>query len=187
MPLAAVRHRGEMGGIEGIEDLDRTVKLIGLYDIRIQQINDEMQVAINKIKEEALAKRQVIEADRAGLLALAQTYVKANRDMLLNGKKTRSLNFGKIGFRMSTAKLDIPKKGSDAMAELVALIEKLAAEQPEPFAGVPVITEKSVQKSGLQFLSDDELALLGLERPDGDDVFFIQPDRAALAEVQDAQ
>lgn len=187
MPVAAIRHRGEMGGIEGVKDLDQTIKLIGLYDIRVQQINDEMQVAINRIKDEALVKRQEIEADRATLLALAETFVKSNRDVLLEGKKTRTLDFGKVGFRKSNAKLDLPKKGTDQMEELVALIEKLARERPEPFAAIPVIVQKSVTKGGLSALDDDDLGALGLERGEGDDVFFVQPNRECLAEVQDGQ
>lgn len=195
MQAQAIRHRGEMGGIEGIEDLDQTVKLIGLYDIRVQQINDKMQVEITKIKDEALAERQEIETDRAALLALAETYVKANRDVLLNGKKTRSLNFGKVGFRKSAAKLDIPKKGSDEMVDLVAKIEELAAVEPEVFGKIPVVIEKTVQKTGLTGLSDTDLSLLDLERTPGADVFFVEPDRErlaeglakAIAEVQDAR
>jgi len=180
MQVTPLRHKGEQGGIHSTADLDRVVKLIGLCDVRLQQVNTNLKLEIDKLKTEALAQAQEAEKERKMLLALAQTYVEANRDELLKTAKSLKLNFGRVGYRKLKDKFDHPKKATPEMEALVKQIEELSKEHPEDFEALPIIVERHVQKTAMAALSDKAFELLGLEWRQGDDEFFVEPDKAKV-------
>jgi phage host-nuclease inhibitor protein Gam len=183
MGLAAVRHRGEQGGIKSIEDLDEAIKLIGLYDIELERVNHKLEVEITRLKTEALVEAAETSQMRTEWLAMAETYIHAKRDEVLKGKKSAALNFGKVGFRKSPSKLDLPPKGTDEMETLAARIVELKSSGQSAFAEVAVRSQNYVLKADISKLNDDSLALIELERAPGKDVFFVEPDREKVREV----
>jgi phage host-nuclease inhibitor protein Gam len=173
----AVRHKGDQEGIQSVEDLDQVIKLIGLCDVRNRQIDNNWQLEKTRLKAEAIAKKEEVKTERRMLLAIAQQYVEAHRTDLLGDRKSRTLNFGKVGYRKGRDKLELPKKGTDEMEELVMEIERLAAIEGSPFSKVAVNVDKYVKKGGLTTLSDSDLDLLGLKNESGSDTFFVEADQ----------
>lgn len=180
MQVTPLRHKGEQGGIHSTADLDHVVKLIGLCDVRLQQVNTNLKIEIDKLKTEALKQAQEAETERKMLLALAQTYVEAHREELLKKAKSLKLNFGRVGYRKLKDKFELPKKGSPEMEELVNAIQAASNAEPEVFGNIPIITERYVLKNGLAALGDMDLNAIGLERASGDDEFFVEPDKAKV-------
>jgi phage host-nuclease inhibitor protein Gam len=192
MGLAAenIRHRGDMGGIADIEDLDQVIKLIGLHDIHLDQINIDMELAIKTAKNEALTRAAAVRMQRDNLLALAETYMSAHREEVLKKAKSKTFNFGKIGWRKSPDAITLPKKGSDDMEALCNRIQ----EQQEAEIGIPpddrmwgdvsIRTLRYVLKSDLGSIEDQALDMIGVKYAPGNDVFFVQPDREKLAEME---
>ena len=180
---AAIRHKGEQGGILTTEDLDEAIKLIGLYDIELERINHDMETAITQIKADALAKASSIQADRTEWLGKAETFIHAKRDEVLKGKKSTALNFGKVGFRKSADKLKLPDKGSDAMEKLAADIEAMKDRGEAAFAEIAIRSQRYVLKADVSKLDAENLALIDLRRSPGSDVFFVEPDREKVKEV----
>ena len=179
--MQAIRHKGEFGGIATIADLDTAIKIIGLCDLRLEQIDHEMQLQINRIKSEALAKAAEAQAERDRLLRLCETFVRANTG-ILEGKKAAAFNFGKVGFRKAKDQIQIPRKGSDEMDALVRRIEELIPEGA-PWSEVKIHVQRYVLMADVKGLTDEQLAQIDLKRIPGSDVFFVEPDRTRLEEV----
>ncbi|MEW6352471.1 MAG: host-nuclease inhibitor Gam family protein [Thermodesulfobacteriota bacterium] len=179
---AAMRHRGEMGGITSLEELDTAIRLVGKCDIAIERINQDMEMAVMRAKQEAERRLTEPTADRGHLLGLIETYVTANKEQVLRGKKTAKLNYGKVGWR-SSSKLPLPPKGSEEMFGLVDRIEMLKQSDPERFVDAYVVVEKNVLATSLKSLADEALAELGLARIKAD-VFFVEPDKVRLRDLE---
>lgn len=185
MGLVAVRHKGEMGGIQSEEGLDDVIKQIGLADLAIDQVNNELHLAVVELEEQATKRVAEIQAARAELLAVAETFVGVKRDELLGKLKSKQLNFGKFGFRKLPNKLQLPKRNTDEMAGLIAAIEEIKEVDPE-YPDVEIKLEKYVLKAAVNGLSPAELQVIGLRRTIGRDEFFVEPDRAKVKELQPA-
>jgi phage host-nuclease inhibitor protein Gam len=186
MTAATVRHKGDLGGITCEADLDRIIKLIGRCDLEIERFDQELDLAVKKVQAEALAKRGPIAAERSGLLAMVETYLRANRAALLNGKKSRKLNFGEIGFRKAAAVIELPAKGSAEMGSLAGFIEIFAEQKPEIYGGVTVHIDRYVLKTDLRDLPLEALDELKIEHKPGEDRPFVKPNREKCLEVSEA-
>jgi hypothetical protein len=184
---ATARHTGDdLGGIKSEADLDRVIRSIGLCDLQIDQIDHEMDLAVKKAQDEALIRRGPFAAQREGLFALAETYLMANEDALLKGNRSRKLNFGEIGFRKSTASLELPSKGSPEMDDLVTLIEAFSEIEPDIYGGITIHTDRYVLKADFKEVSPEALKELKIERKPGKDKPFVKPNRARCLEVSEA-
>lgn len=82
------------------DDVDLTLKEIAECELAIETINTQMNQQIHDVKLDAECKAKP-HMDRIGKLELyVKEYVEANKAEL--DGKTRQLNFGKTGFRLST-------------------------------------------------------------------------------------
>ena len=180
--VAAIRHRGDMGAITSLEDLDKAIRVVGLCDIALEQVEKDLDMAVQQAKDQAQRRSVEHMVERENMLALIQTYIEANRATVLKGRKSVKLNFGQVGFR-SSPKLPLPKRGSDEMSALVDRLEMLKTAEPARFGNGSVITEKYVLKGGVDGLGDDALAELGLKRT-RDDLFFVQPQREKIVDTE---
>jgi hypothetical protein len=102
---------------------------------------------------------------------------------ILKDQKSRSLNFGSFGYRKQADKLTLPKKGTPDMDSLVISIDILAKNAP--FSDIEIKTERYVPAAAVKTLSDGDLAKIGLKRIPGGDVFFVQPNRAEVKELEE--
>lgn len=179
------RHKDTAGiSVTNIDDLDNAVRLIGQCDWEIDSEQIHMNREISRIKKEASDRMEQIKSTRAALIAVCQTYVTAQRDAVLQGRKTAQLTFGKLGFRRIPAKISIPAKNSDQMEQLCDLLEALKASDPsDKYGHVSIHVRRHLDMEDLKQLSDDALAELELERKPAEDQFFVQPDLHKIAEM----
>ena len=183
--IAMRRHKDEAGiSVTNLDELDNAIRLIGKCDMEIDREALHMTEEINRIKQAATKRLEQIKATRAALIAVCQTYVTAQRDAVLQGKKTAQLTFGKLGFRRIPAKIAIPAKNTDAMEGLCDLLEalKVQANRTE-YAHVSIHVRRHVDMEDLKQLSDDALGELELERKPAEDQFFVAPDIHKIAEL----
>jgi hypothetical protein len=183
MGVAALRHKGARDGIHSLEDLDDVIKEIGLIDVAIDQAKNEAHLRIVEAEEEKTRRVNEYGAAREELVRLAETYVGAMRLEILKDQKSRSLNFGSFGYRKQADKLTLPKKGTPDMDSLVISIDILAKNAP--FSDIEIKTERYVPAAAVKTLSDGDLAKIGLKRIPGGDVFFVQPNRAEVKELEE--
>ena len=186
MSVIAMRRHKDTAGISvtNIDDLDNAVRLIGQCDWEIDSEQIHMNREIARLKKEATDRMEQIKATRAALIAVCQTYVTAQRDAVLQGKKTAQLTFGKLGFRRIPAKIAIPAKNTDAMEGLCDLLEALKAQANRTeYAHVSIHQRRHVDMEDLKQLSDDALGELELERKPAEDQFFVAPDIHKIAEL----
>lgn len=183
--IAMRRHKDDAGiSVKNIEDLDNAIRLIGQCDWEIDTENIHMNKEIARIKKQATERMDQVRATRSTLIAICQTYVTAQRDVVLQGKKTAQLTFGKLGFRRLPAKITIPAKNSDQMEQLCDLLDALKASDPsDKYGHVSVHTRRHLDMEDLKQLSDEALAELELKRKPAEDQFFVQPDLHKIAEL----
>jgi phage host-nuclease inhibitor protein Gam len=187
MGLAAVRHRGEQGGILSVEDLDEAIKLVGLCDIEKERINHDLDVQVKALKAEALEKAAEVADRRQAWLAMIETFMEARRDEVLGDKKSVTLNYGKVGYRKTTDKIELPKKGSPEMEELVDAVEILQEKDAPGFHDIAIHRQRWVAKGDIKGLDTKDLERLGIEFTVGGDSFFCQPDRQKVRTGKELQ
>ena len=183
--IAMRRHKDDAGiSVTNIEELDNAIRLIGQCDWEIATENIHMNKEIARIKKQATDRMDQVKTTRSALIAVCQTYVTAQRDVVLQGKKTAQLTFGKLGFRQLPAKIAIPAKNSDQMEQLCDLLDALKASDPsDKYGHVSVHTRRHLDMEDLKQLSDEALAELELQRKPAEDQFFVQPDLHKIAEL----
>jgi phage host-nuclease inhibitor protein Gam len=177
------RHKGDQSGISSVAELDHHIRLIGRLDIAIDDNHNNLDVQIQQVKKEFLAREEMLRAQRTVLLSSVQAYVHENKDKVLQGKKSRQLNFGKVGWRKLPDRIELPDKGSNAMQALIEHIETQQDLNPETFGAVQIRTERWVERGQVKALADEDLGLIGLTRVKGPDEIFVQPDRVKVAEM----
>lgn len=187
--IAMRRHKDHAGiSVTNIDELDNAVRLIGQCDWEIDTEQIHMNREIARIKKEATERMEQVKATRAALIAVCQTYVTAQKEMVLQGKKTAQLTFGKLGFRRIPAKITIPAKNTDQMETLCDLLEALKTQgNRDEFGHVSIRHRRYVDMEDLKQLSDAALVELELERKQAEDQFFVQPDLHKIAELGGAQ
>jgi phage host-nuclease inhibitor protein Gam len=172
-----------MSGIESMEDLDGVIRLIGRIDLALDADENELNVKLQALKKEYLERSKRLRDEREVLLVRVQAYVREHRDEVLAGKKSAKLNFGKVGWRKTKDTIPLPRKGTDEMTELVASLERVR-EQEDRFRRIRIHRTEWIRRGDLARLSDEDLAALGLERRKGGDLFFVEPDRERLKELE---
>jgi phage host-nuclease inhibitor protein Gam len=181
-----VRHKQAAQRIATIEELDRAIRVVGLCDMRLEQIDQQMDIEIRRIKTEAQAAASEIKVDREALVSAAHQFVAENREQVIGRRQSRTLNYGKVGFRKSPDRIDMPRRSTVEMDELCERVEELGKIHTEFQIILPRI-EKYLLKADVSALHDNELEMIGLERLPGRETFFADANRAKLVEVDDAK
>lgn len=167
-----------------IDELDNAIRLIGQCDWEIDTEQIHMNKEIARIKKQATERMDQVKTTRSALIAVCQTYVTAQKDHVLQGKKTAQLTFGKLGFRRLPAKIAIPSKNSEQMEQLCNRLEALKASDPsDKYGHVSIHTRRHLDMEDLKQLNDETLAELELERKPAEDQFFVAPDLHKIAEL----
>jgi hypothetical protein len=176
--------------IQTLADLDNTIKVIGLLDLNIAQIESDLSVAVTVLRDKAKEQVAQVHAERSILETLCQQYVASHRNEVLQGKRSAQLNFGKVGYRRTSEKIPIPPK--DKQEELCDVIEYYTypehsdRETAAVFKMITIHYQRSVRQTDLKPLADDQLKLIGLTREPAGEQFFLQADMEKLVEVQGA-
>lgn len=141
----------EAPALKSWEDVDAALREIAENQIALQDIESEMQrqiIGANKVAEQDSKPH----ADRISKLERdIKEFVEDHRDEL--GKaKTKPLNYGSVGFRLSTS-VFLPKS-KDKLNEI---IRKIKARKLKDC----IVTEEKISKEGLKKLGESVVVAVG--------------------------
>ena len=148
--------------IKNWELADQFVRRIGDQQEEIQLLEKEAKDKINQIKKDLQGdvreRHQQIKIDLDWLEDFAAAHVED-----FGKAKSKKLDFGRLGWRQSTAIRIAPKKTLDLIRQFPAHIRKLC-----------IRTKEKVNKDGLATLTDEQLAKVKAQRK-VTEVFFVEP------------
>lgn len=146
------------------EEVDLTLKEIAEYEMKIEKIQADMNQNIHDVKLDAEMKAKPLQ-DKIEMLGLyVKDFVEENKAEL-NGK-TKTLNFGKTGFRLST-KLVIRKAES--------ILENLKRFKMQDC----INTKETINKDVLKKYSEEDIIKVGASLKK-EDVFWYETEREEL-------
>ena len=135
-------------------DVDKALRLIGEKEIALANIEGEMTLKINSVKEDAKQVAETIAAEKKELEKAIESFCEANKAEFAQ-KRSKELTFGEIGYRLVKS-VSVPR----VKAKLESLIKSLKA-----FGLSDCITyTEAVDKDKLTELKDEDLVKLGLKR-----------------------
>lgn len=152
------------------DDVNQALAIIGDNQRSIESIEAEMQEIIDNAKMAADLKAKVFMESNAKLERQIMAFAEEHREEM-EGKKTKVLNFGSVGFRKST-RITLPKAG----AKLEELIRQLVTR------GMTDCVKQQpakVDKDALRKYPTDDIVAVGAGVK-VDDVFWYEPDREKL-------
>lgn len=140
--------------IQNWNDVDTALRLIGEKEIAIANIEGEMTLKINAVKEDTKTALAEIATEKKELEKAVEGFCEANKAEFAH-KRSKELTFGEIGYRLVKS-VSVPR----VKAKLDALIKSLKA-----FGLSDCISyTETVDKDKLTELKDEDLVKLGLNR-----------------------
>lgn len=155
------------------EDVDMNFKEMGEYQLQLEQIEADMNQKISDLKLEAEMQAKPLKDSIKVLERQIKDYAEANRDEL-GSKKTKFVNFGKLGFRKST-KIKLPR----AANKLLEVIKRLRSYGMTDCVIQP---PEKIDKDALKKYPEADILKVGATL-DVDDTFWYEVDREKLADL----
>ncbi len=151
--------------IDTWDEVDNALKRIGEIDIAKNKIEGDTTLKINEIKTQAKTLASGLDAERAGLEKLITLFAESKKEEFIK-KRTRVLNFGKVGYRVVKT-VSMPRDKT----KLASLIKSLKAFS---LSDCIEYVEKPI-KEKIAELPDEMIVKLGMSRKVKDS-FRIEPD-----------
>ena len=148
------------------EEVDRCLREIAECEIALGEVEAEMNIGINDLKEKAAKLGKPMQDNIKRLEARIKGFVEDNKADMEG--KSRQLNFGKVGFRQSTS-VTIPNKKIDA---IIKNLKKFGMADC-------IITKESINKEILVRYPEKEIAKVGASRT-VEDRFFLEADKERI-------
>jgi phage host-nuclease inhibitor protein Gam len=149
------------------DDVDNNLKAIMVDETQVEKLEGEMNRKIADIKARYKEKIDPIKKEIKENEKNIREFVEENKDNM-NGKKSRVLTHGQVGFRKST-KVDTPKK------MIPSIIEKLKRRKMDNC----INTKETINKEELKKYPADIVIEVGASIV-VDDTFFYEPDRDSI-------
>lgn len=160
----------EAPAFESWDDVNQALATIGDNQRMVEGFEAEMQEKIDAAKAEAEAKSRIYIEGTKRLERQIRDFAESNRDDM-DGKKTKTLNFGAVGFRKST-KIILPK----APGKLAEIIKQLVAKG---MSDCVKQAEPKIDKDALRKYPTADIVEAGAGIK-VEDVFWYEPDREKL-------
>ena len=160
----------ELPEFESWDDVNQALGTIGDNQRMVESFEAEMQEKIDAAKAEAEAKSRLYLDGIKRLEIQIRAFAEAHRDDM-DGKKTKTLNFGSVGFRKST-KITLPK----APGKLAEIVKQLIAKG---MSDCVKQTPPKIDKDALRKYPTADIVGAGAGIK-VDDVFWYEPDRERL-------
>ncbi|ADY54891.1 prophage MuMc02, host-nuclease inhibitor protein [Syntrophobotulus glycolicus DSM 8271] len=154
------------------EEVDAALKEIAEAELDLVDIEGEMNKQIQGIKLTAAQEAKPIQDRIAAIGKDIKAFVEEHRGEL--DGKTKTLNFGKTGFRMST-KVILPK----AKEKLAAIIKSLKSRKMNDC----IVVTETINKDILKKYTEDEILRVGASLKK-EDTFWYETDREKLQALQ---
>lgn len=162
-----MRKRIETNALQSWEDVDLHLKEIGENEIKIEEIEAQLNLKISDLKLEAAEKVKALKERNRRLEMEMKEFVEANRADIKG--KTMELNFGRTGFRKSTKIIIRNVKNALAMLKTLGMNDC-------------IIIEEKVSKDELAKYSDEVIAKVGAKKQ-VQDTFWYEVKREKLQET----
>lgn len=124
------RYKSDNGKIESLEEVDLTLKEIGIAEQQLAAIDAKCNEAIAKLKEKALKDGESLRNSINAKVEKIQSFAEYNKNELFKDAKSIELNFGKIGYRKST-KISVKKTTLELLKKILAGKKLLIQETQE--------------------------------------------------------
>ena len=154
------------------EEVDAALREIAEKQLAIVEIEGEMNKQINGVKQTAALEAKPHRDSIDKLSKDIEVFVTEHRGELAG--KTKMLNFGKAGFRLST-KVVIPT----AKEKLAVIIKNLRTRKMTDC----VVVKESVDKEALRKYGEDMIVKVGAKLKVSDE-FWCEPDLEKLQSLQ---
>ena len=155
------------------EDVDMNLKEIGEYLLQIEQIEADMNQKISDLKLEAELQAKPLKDSIKVLERQIKDFAEVSREDLGN-KKTKFVNFGKLGFRKST-KIKLPR----AANKVIEVIKRL---KNYGMTDCVIQPPEKIDKDALKKYPEADILKVGATL-DVEDVFWYEVDREKLADL----
>lgn len=165
---ATARRRLEDTALKIWTEVDDTLREIGRIDLEIESMEAEYNRKITDLKEELANQAQPLQERKAFLERLVKEFAESHKDGL-DGKKSRELNFGRIGFRQSTKVI---------LRNVKAIIAALKARGMTDC----IVIKEEVSKDTLKKYDPATVEAVGAKIKT-EDVFWYEVNRDKLVEV----
>lgn len=166
--VAAARRRLEGTALANWAEVDDTLREIGRIDLEIEAMEAEYNRKITDLKQELAARALPLQERKAFLERLVKEFVETHREGL-DGKKSRELNFGRVGFRQSTRLI---------LRNVEAVIAALKARGMTDC----IVVKEDVSREALKRYDPATIEAVGAKLKT-DDVFWYEINRDRLREV----
>lgn len=165
---ATARRRLEDTALKSWTEVDDVLREIGRIDLEIESMEAEYNRKITDLKEELANQAQPLQERKAFLERLVKEFAETHKDGL-DGKKSRELNFGRIGFRQSTKVI---------LRNVKAIIAALKARGMTDC----IVIKEEVSKDTLKKYDPATVEAVGAKIKT-EDVFWYEVNRDKLVEV----
>lgn len=162
-----MRKRIETNTLQSWEDVDLHLKEIGENEIKIEEIEAQLNLKISDLKLEAAEKVKSLKERNRRLEMEMKEFVEANRADIKG--KTMDLNFGRTGFRKSTKIIIRNIKNALTMLKSLGMNDC-------------IIIEEKISKDELAKYSDEEIAKVGAKKQI-QDIFWYETKREKIQEA----
>lgn len=160
--MARKRVEDTVPALESWDDVNQALATIADNQRTVENFEAAMQNKIDEAKAEAEARSRVFIEATKRLERQIKEFAEAHRDDM-DGKKTKTLNFGAVGFRKST-KIKLPK----APTKLAEIIQLLRSKGMDDCVKTPA---PSVDKDALRKYPTQDIVAVGASI-EVDDVFW---------------
>lgn len=168
--MARKRVEDTLPEFESWDDVNQALAVIGDNQRMVESFEAEMQEKIDAAKAEAEAKGRAYLEGTKRLELQIRAFAEAHRDDM-DGKKTKTLNFGCVGFRKST-RIVLPK----APGKLAEIVKRLL---DKGMSDCVKQSDPKVDKDALRKYPVADIVAAGASIK-ADDVFWYEPDREKL-------
>ena len=161
--------------VENWEDADQAIRRMGEISIALTDAGGELTLKVNKLKENAKQSVAGLESERKYLEEQVTHFCESQKAEFAR-KRSKTLNFGLIGFRVTTS-VSIPRDKSK-LADLIAALKHLRLESC-------IDTKEQINRDLISALDELSIAKLGLKKTVKDS-FRIQPNLEKIQELEHA-
>ena len=140
--------------IQSWEEVDQALKRLAELEILEQELQGQMTLEINQIKEHFKLQAQPHKRERRHIEGLIKDFCEAHKQEFLK-KRSKTLEFGKVAWRVSK-RIVIPR-AKEKLAATIRAIKALGFTQC-------LRVKEELDRDALDKLTDQDLARLGLQR-----------------------
>ena len=144
------------------DEVDEKLREIGRLQIDAEELENEMDEKIKRIKERYVTKVKMLREEAEKLTLSIQAFAQAHREAF-GDAKSKAMNYGVLGWRKST-KLVLRR-----LADTLARLKDAGLDEY-------IKVKESVDKSKLREAPQEVLDQVGAKLK-SEDIFFVEPDR----------